>query len=57
MPEQILTRADRLKLGDVLTSSDLIEKLEQSADGGVAFARAVRKNFIEYVFLKSPKRG
>jgi hypothetical protein len=49
-------REVRLAQGDVLTSSDLIERLEQSADGGVAFARAVRKNLIEYVFLKNPKR-
>ena len=56
MSEEPLTREQRLALGDVLSSSDLIDKIEQSADGGVAFARAVRKNFIEYVFLKSPKR-
>ena len=54
--DEPLTREQRLALGDALTSSDLIEKIEQSADGGVAFARALRKNYIEYIYLKNPKR-
>ena len=54
--EEVLTREQRLAKGDVLTSSDLIEKLSQKNQDGVSFACAVRKNCIEYVFLKNPKR-
>ena len=49
---------DRLKMlseGKTLTSSTLIKKLARKTVNGVSFVRLGSSNYLEYIFINTPK--